>query len=64
MDVKSLNAIILTDVYALLLQLDVIMEVRDCRYITVVDCFSFFYQWRVHPKDRHKLTVVTHQGQA
>ena len=62
--VRGLNAIVLTDVYALPLQSDVIMEVRDCRYNTVVDCFSFIYQWRVHPEDCHKLTVVTHRGQA
>lgn len=62
-DVRGLNAIALTDVYALPLQSDVIMEVRNCKYITVVDCSSFFYQWRVHPEDRHKLTVVTHRGQ-
>ena len=62
-DVRGLNAISLPDVYALPLQSDVIMDVRSCRYITVVDCSSFFYQWRVHPQDRHKLTVVTHRGQ-
>lgn len=62
-DVRGLNAISLPDVYALPLQSEVIMDVRDCRYITVVDCSSFFYQWRVHRSDRHKLTVVTHRGQ-
>jgi Reverse transcriptase (RNA-dependent DNA polymerase) len=24
---------------------------------------SFFYQWRVHPDDRNRLTVVSHRGQ-
>ena len=35
----------------------------SCQYIIVVDCFSFFYQWRVHFKDRHKLTIINHKKQ-
>ena len=62
-DIRGLNAITQPDVYALPLQNDLISAVKGCRYITVIDCASFFYQWRVHPDDRHKLTVVTHRGQ-
>lgn len=62
-DVRRLNAMFISDVYALPLQPDIIMKVRDCKFIIVVDCFFFFYQWRVHSDDRHKLTVVTHRGQ-
>lgn len=62
-DIRGLNAITQTDVYPLPLQSDLIASVRGCRFISVVDCASFFYQWRVHPKDRHKLTVVSHRGQ-
>ena len=39
------------------------MTVRDCGYISVIDCFAFFYQWRVHLSNRHKLTVVSHRDQ-
>ena len=62
-DVRSLNQISRTDVYPLPLQSDVIAVAQGCKYITVVDCASFFYQWRVHPSDRHKLTVISHRGQ-
>ena len=62
-DIRGLNAITRTDVYALPLQADLISAVKGCVYITVVDAAAFFYQWRVHPSDRHKLTVVTHRGQ-
>lgn len=51
------------DVYCLPLQEDVISAVKGCNFITVIDAASFFYHWRVHPDDRHKLTVVTHRGQ-
>ena len=62
-DIRGLNAITRADVYPLPLQTDLISSVKDCRYISVIDCASFFYQWRVHWKDRHKLTVVSHRGQ-
>lgn len=48
------------DAYSLLLQADIMAVVKDAAYISVVNCTSFFYQWRVHPDDQHKLTVVTH----
>lgn len=62
-DIRGLNAITQPDAYPLPLQSDMIQLVRRCSYITVIDCSSFFYQWRVHPQDRHKLTVVSHRGQ-
>jgi len=62
-DIRPLNRIAQPDVYPLPLQADIIAAVQGCPYITVVDCASFFYQWRVHPDDRHKLTVVSHRGQ-
>ena len=62
-DIRGLNAITQPDVYPLPLQADLIGCVKDCLYISVIDCASFFYQWRVHPDDRHKLTVITHRGQ-
>ena len=62
-DIRGLNAVTQTDVYPLPLQVDMVSSVKDCHYISVVDCTSFFYQWRVHPDDRHRLTVVSHRGQ-
>lgn len=62
-DIRGLNAITQPDVYPVPRQAEIISAVLGCPYITVLDCASFFYQWRVHPKDRHKLTVVSHRGQ-
>ena len=62
-DIRGLNQISRIDVYPLPLQSDVLAAAQGCKYITVVDCASFFYQWRVHPSDRHKLTVISHCGQ-
>ena len=62
-DIRGLNTITQTDVYALPLQETMIASVRGCKYITVLDAASFFYQWRVFTEHRHRLSVVTHRGQ-
>ncbi len=62
-DIRGLNAVIIPDAYPLPLQADITAAAKDASYISVVDCASFSYQWRVHPDDRHKLTVVTHRDQ-
>ena len=62
-DIRSLNSITMFDAYSISLQTDIIQAVSDCQYISVIDCFEFFYQWRIHFDDRHKLTVVIHRDQ-
>ena len=62
-DIRNLNVITQSNVYFLSLQSEIIMTVRDCDYIFVIDCFVFFYQWRVHLSNRHKLIVVNHRDQ-
>ena len=62
-DIRSLNVISQFDSYSLSLQSDIIQAVQKCRFISVIDCVSFFYQWRVHSNDRHKFTVVIHREQ-
>ena len=62
-NVKRLNLFTMSDVYFLFLQSDIIIAVQNCIYIFVIDCADFFYQWRVHFFDRHKLTIISHQKQ-
>ena len=62
-DIRDLNAVFQLNAYSLSLQSDVIQIVQKCNFIFVINCASFFYQWRIHSKDRHKFTVVSHRGQ-
>ena len=62
-DIRTLNAIFLSDVYLLFLQNEIIQTVHDCTFISIMNCISFFYQWRVHSDDRHRLIVITHREQ-
>ena len=36
---------------------------KNCSYIFVINCSKFFYQWKIHFLDRHKLTIINHQKQ-
>ena len=41
-DIRNLNVIIQSNVYFLFFQSEIIITVRDCDYISVIDCFAFF----------------------
>ena len=62
-DIKDLNAISQFDAYSISLQFDVLQTVQNCIYIFVMNCVDFFYQWRVHSSNKHKLIVVIHRDQ-
>ena len=62
-DIRRLNVIIQFDVYSFSLQIEMIFVVFECQYIIVIDCSTFFYQWRVHSKNRHKFTIINHRNQ-
>lgn len=62
-DVRRFNVLIVSDVYLLPLQSDIISTIKKCLFIFVIDCARFFYQWRVHFSNRHKFTVISHRDQ-
>lgn len=62
-DIRNLNKITVPDIYPTPSQSDILAALANKRYISVVDAVSFFYQWRIHPDDRNRLTVVSHRGQ-
>ena len=62
-DIRTLNAIFLSNAYSLSLQSDIIQTIHDCTFISIIDCTNFFYQWRVHSKNRHRLTMIIHRDQ-
>jgi hypothetical protein len=62
-DIRELNFITLLDAYFLFLQSNIISTVKKCHFLSIINCAFFFYQWRVHFENRHKLTIVSHRGQ-
>jgi hypothetical protein len=63
MNIRELNKIIKFDFYSMFLQIDIISTMIDFKFIFVIDATTFFYQFRVQSKDRHKLIVVSHREQ-
>ena len=61
-NIRSLNTITLWNVYFISLQIDIIQIVNESQFISIIDCVEFFYQWKIHLTDRHKLreTLVVH----
>ena len=62
-NIRKFNVITQSNVYFLSFQMKIISVVKNCFYIFVVNAFVFFYQWRVHSNDRHKLIVMNYRNQ-
>ena len=63
MNIRKFNVITISNVYSLSLQSDIIIVVRNCSYISLINVFVFFYQWRVHFNNQHKFIVMIHKKQ-
>ena len=62
-DIRDLNAISQSNVYSIFLPFDILQTVQNCIFILIIDCVEFFYQWKIHFDDRHKLIVIIHREQ-
>ena len=60
-DIKNLNDIIENDSYSLSLQFDIIVEVADSSYISIIDVVNWFHQFNVQRQNSHKFIIVTHR---
>ena len=49
------------DVYLISLQSDILSAIMRITYISIINCASFFHQWLVKMKNRHKLIVISHR---
>ena len=62
-NIQTLNKIIMFDAYSLLLQTEIIVLLRNKKYILIIDCFKFFHQWRVKRDHKHRLIISSHWDQ-
>ena len=51
------------DTYFISLQFNIINAVAGYKYIFTVDAVSYFHQFNVSKRDRHKLTMISHREQ-
>jgi hypothetical protein len=62
-DIREFNAIIVSNVYFMSAQTEIMIAVTECQYISIVNVLKYFYQWAVKFDDRHKLTMISHRDQ-
>ncbi len=63
MNIRRLNALLISDAYSIFSQSEIIDDLLECKYFSILDVNAFFYQWRVHSDDAYKQTVITHREQ-
>ena len=61
MNIQDLNQAAVSDVYSLSLQSDIIISIKECQYINVMNDTDFFYQWQIAQINRKKFTIISHQ---
>ena len=63
MNIRELNKIIVSDVYFMSIQIDIIAVVADCKYISIIDAMRYFHQWKIKLKNCYKQTIISHKSQ-
>jgi hypothetical protein len=63
MNIRDLNALLISDAYSVFSQSKIIDDLLKCKYLSILDVNAFFYQWWVHSNDAYKQTIVTHRDQ-
>jgi hypothetical protein len=62
-NIRELNAIIVSDAYLMSAQTEIIAAVAQCQYISIINVLEYFYQWAIKFDDRHKFTIISHRDE-
>ena len=62
-DMCNLNKLIISDIYSMSLQSEIIAIITGKNYISVIIVMIFFYHWRIKFKHWNKLTIISYQDQ-
>ena len=62
-NIRDLNEIMKNDIYSLLLQFDIIVNVADFSFISIFNAVNYFHQFNVQYKNREKFTIISHREQ-
>jgi hypothetical protein len=63
MNIRKFNALLISDAYSVFFQSEIIDDLLECKYLSILNVNAFFYQWKVHSDDAYKQTVITHREQ-
>jgi hypothetical protein len=62
-NIRDLNALLVSNAYSISSQSEIIENLLECKYLSILNVNIFFYQWRVHSNDVYKQTIMTHRRQ-
>ncbi len=62
-NIRDLNKIVKCDSYSMSLQTNIINVITNVKYISIINAATFFYQFRVRTKNKHKFIVMSHREQ-
>jgi hypothetical protein len=53
----------MSNVYSIFSQSEIINDLLECKYLSILNANAFFYQWKIHSNDVYKQTIITHREQ-
>ncbi len=62
-NICNLNKLIISDIYLILLQSEIITMIVSKNYISVVNIITFFYHWRIKFEYQNRLIIISHWNQ-
>ena len=62
-NIYNLNKLIISNIYSMSLQSEIIAIITDKNYIFVVNVTAFFYYWKIKFKHWNKLIIISHKNQ-
>ena len=62
-DIRVLNKITMSDAYLVSSQTNILIAIKDAKFIFTINVTSFFYQWWINSAHRHRLIVTSHRDQ-
>ena len=61
-NLQTINRVTILNNYPLPSQKKIINYLIGIKYITVLNINNYFYQYRIHPKDRHIFIITSYYG--
>jgi hypothetical protein len=63
MNIRKLNSLLVSNVYSVSSQSEIIDDLFERKYFSILNVNAFFYQWRMHSDDAYKQTIIIHREQ-
>ncbi len=62
-NIRELNNLFVSNVYLISSQSEIIDDLLEYKYLSILDVNAFFYQWKGHSENAYKQTIIVHREQ-